>query len=100
MGQIKIIDISGYNPQFDLRAVKAAGYTGVYIKATEGTGYVNPYFAAQRQAAIDAGLVWGAYHFFHPGTNPRPRQTTSWLWRDAGYRERCLLALTSRPATT
>jgi len=38
----------------------------VYLKATEGTGYVNPNFAAERDAALAAGLLVGAYHFALP----------------------------------
>lgn len=68
---IRIIDISSYNPDFDMAAVKASGITGVYIKATEGASYTNPLYAAQRAAAEAAGLVIGSYHFFHPGTDAK-----------------------------
>jgi GH25 family lysozyme M1 (1,4-beta-N-acetylmuramidase) len=66
---IKIIDISSFQPNVNFQQVKAAGYTGAYIKATEGTGYTNPYFASHTAAARAAGLVVGAYHFFHPGVD-------------------------------
>lgn len=39
----------------------------VFIKATEGTGYVNPRMAAQAAWARANGLVVGFYHFMHPG---------------------------------
>lgn len=32
-------------------------------KATEGTGYVNPYCDTVVQRCIDAGLLWGFYHY-------------------------------------
>lgn len=35
----------------------------VIIKATEGTGYINPYFAQDLAAARKAGLLVGAYHY-------------------------------------
>jgi GH25 family lysozyme M1 (1,4-beta-N-acetylmuramidase) len=46
----------------------AAADTGgfVYLKATEGTGYVDPDFVAERDAALAAGLLVGAYHFALP----------------------------------
>lgn len=50
----------------DWAEVRAAGKTRVYIKATEGTGYANPYFAADAADAHAAGLEVGAYHFAHP----------------------------------
>lgn len=37
------------------------------IKATEGTGYVNPKMTKQAATARTAGLVVGFYHFLHPG---------------------------------
>lgn len=38
-----------------------------FIKATEGTSYVNPRMAAQADWARQHGLVVGFYHFLHPG---------------------------------
>lgn len=37
------------------------------IKATEGTGYINPKMGRQAAVARTAGLVTGFYHFLHPG---------------------------------
>jgi GH25 family lysozyme M1 (1,4-beta-N-acetylmuramidase) len=37
-----------------------------YVKATEGDFYANPYFAADYQAAKNAGLYAGAYVFARP----------------------------------
>ncbi|MFG2039722.1 GH25 family lysozyme [Dactylosporangium sp. NPDC048998] len=44
----------------------AAGSQFVYIKATEGTGYVNPHFAADYAAARAAGRYVGAYVYARP----------------------------------
>lgn len=33
------------------------------VKVTEGTGYVNPYWRSQVQAARNAGMMVGLYHF-------------------------------------
>jgi len=51
----------------DWRQVKAAGHTFAYVKATEGTGYTNPYFSADWAGAGAAGLLRGAYHYAKPG---------------------------------
>jgi GH25 family lysozyme M1 (1,4-beta-N-acetylmuramidase) len=45
---------------------KAAGSQFVYVKATEGTTYVNPHFAADRAAARAAHQYFGAYVFARP----------------------------------
>jgi GH25 family lysozyme M1 (1,4-beta-N-acetylmuramidase) len=44
----------------------AAGSRFAYIKATEGTAYVNPHFAADYAAAQAAGRYVGAYVFARP----------------------------------
>lgn len=38
-----------------------------FIKATEGTSYINPRMAAQAASARARGDVVGFYHFLHPG---------------------------------
>lgn len=60
----RIIDISSNNTHpIDFAAVKASGVDTVFIKATEGTTYVNPDYAADRDAARAAGLAVAAYHY-------------------------------------
>ena len=60
------IDISGYQhpsgASIDWGQV-AQSKKFVIIKATQGTGYVNPYFADDARAARAHGLIVGAYHF-------------------------------------
>lgn len=60
---IRGIDVASY--QADRPAMR--GYSFVWVKATEGTGYVNPRMAKQAEAARAAGAVVGFYHFLHPG---------------------------------
>jgi hypothetical protein len=43
------------------------GIDFAFIKATEGTGYVNPRMVSQASHARRAGLVVGFYHFLRPG---------------------------------
>jgi GH25 family lysozyme M1 (1,4-beta-N-acetylmuramidase) len=48
-----------------------AGVRFAYVKATEGVGYVNPYFDSDYHAAKNQGLYVGAYHFARPDSgNP------------------------------
>lgn len=58
-----VIDISHHNGKVDFAKAAKAGITGVFHKATQGTGYTDPTYAANRAAAKAAGINWGAYHF-------------------------------------
>jgi lysozyme len=64
-------DVSGWqHPNgytIDWNAGKVAGGAQfAFVKATEGTGYVNTYFAGDFAALKSATLVRGAYHFARP----------------------------------
>ena len=54
----------------DWAAVRAAGQSFAYIKATEGTSYTNPYFGADWAGAQANGMVRGAYHYARPELDP------------------------------
>jgi GH25 family lysozyme M1 (1,4-beta-N-acetylmuramidase) len=64
-----------------------AGASGAfaYVKATEGTAYVNPYFAQQYNGAYQAGLVRGAYHFATPNTSDGPSQANYFVNHGGGW---------------
>jgi lysozyme len=49
---------------------KNAGRTFTFIKATEGLTVIDDLFAGDWKAAKKAGVLRGAYHFFHPHDNP------------------------------
>lgn len=68
MTTVKGIDVSAYQPNVNFAQVKASGIEVVYIKATEGTAYINPLLDKQYQGAKAAGLKVGFYHFIHPST--------------------------------
>lgn len=63
-------DVSGYQPinfLLELPGTSTRKVDFAIIKITEGTGYVNPRWTAQRQWARDHGLSVGFYHFARPG---------------------------------
>ena len=60
------IDVSHFQQAVDWTAVARAGIQFCFIKATEGASHVDARFASNWRAAAEAGLVRGAYHFFHP----------------------------------
>jgi GH25 family lysozyme M1 (1,4-beta-N-acetylmuramidase) len=49
--------------------VASAGYSFVFIKATEGTYYTNGYFPGDYKAAGNAGMYRAAYHFAAPNAS-------------------------------
>lgn len=66
----QIIDLSNNNPDLDFKAVKKAGITGVYLKASEGISFTDDKYPRFRKEALAAGLRVGSYHFGHPAQNP------------------------------
>lgn len=69
----RLLDISSNNhpngAAIDWGQVAQAGVTAAFIKATEGVGYVNPYFQADMLEAAHAKIATCAYHFAGMG-NP------------------------------
>ncbi|HEY6119299.1 MAG TPA: glycoside hydrolase family 25 protein [Pyrinomonadaceae bacterium] len=58
-----VVDISHHNGNPDLAKAADAGIVGVIHKATEGQTMVDDKYIQNRESAIAAGLLWGAYHF-------------------------------------
>jgi Glycosyl hydrolases family 25 len=48
-----------------------SGLDFAFVKVTEGLGYVNPKWVAQRDHAKAHGLVWGGYHYPHMANSPQ-----------------------------
>lgn len=63
---LKGIDVSNHQASIDFSEVKASGIDIVYMKATEGVGYVDSYLNINYQNAKENGLKVGFYHFFTP----------------------------------
>lgn len=57
------IDVSQWQGYIDFSAVKNAGVEFVYIKASEGTEFVDPFFYRNYANATQAGLPVGFYHY-------------------------------------
>jgi lysozyme len=60
---IKGFDISHYQSYVDFKAIKSAGFDFVIIKASQGVNLVDDMYKKHYQAAREAGLIIGAYHF-------------------------------------
>lgn len=60
------IDVSHYQGAINWTSVRNAGIQFAFIKATEGTSYLDPRFDTNYVAAYNAGVIRGAYHFALP----------------------------------
>lgn len=65
------IDVSHHNGPIAWRSLTDAGLTYSFMKATEGTRYVDPGFREHWSAAKKCGVLRGAYHFFDPASDAR-----------------------------
>jgi len=66
MSEVNGVDVSHHNEEVDWDAVAAAGIQFAFAKATEGATGTDSRFAENWAAIKDAGILRGAYHFFHP----------------------------------
>lgn len=57
------IDVSEWQGDIDFEAVRQSGIDAVYIRAGEGSDYVDSYFESHYQGALAAGLKIGYYHY-------------------------------------
>jgi lysozyme len=59
-----VVDLSHWEAWVDFAQARAAGGAAIILKATQGTGFVDPTFASRAVGANASGLLPGAYHFF------------------------------------
>lgn len=55
------------------------------MKATEGTGYQNPYFSQQYIGSYNVGIIRGAYHFARPDIGPGNVQADYFVGHGGGW---------------
>ncbi len=79
------IDVSSHQGNVDWSAQRANGKRFAYVKATESTGYTNPYFAQQYNGSYKAGMIRGAYHFANPSTSGGAAQADHFLENGGGW---------------
>ena len=61
---VRFLDTSNYQGWYN---PALTGADAVIVKATEGTGFVDPFCDGTIQQAINAGMPWGFYHFASAG---------------------------------
>ncbi|MDP4089554.1 MAG: GH25 family lysozyme [Bacillota bacterium] len=88
------IDVSHYDGTIDYSRVKGSGIQVVYIKATEGTGFSDPYLSQNYENAKANGLKVGFYHYFRPNNDANARQQAQFFVNNIkGMEYDCRLAL-------
>lgn len=60
----KGVDLSHYQGDVNMEALAKQEIDFIYVKATEGSDFVDDHYANNNKNAMDAGLLTGAYHFF------------------------------------
>lgn len=74
LGAPEGIDISSHQHSGEqLRlssSIPADGLSYVFVKATEGTGYVNPHFRSDTVDVINSNIPVGFYHYAKPTADP------------------------------
>ncbi len=69
MATYRGIDISNWQGSVNFLEVKNSGVQIVYIEATEGNFYTDPYLQEFYDGASSNGLLIGFYHFFSPSVS-------------------------------
>ena len=79
------IDVSGHQGNVNWPAQWNAGKRFVWAKATEGTGYQNPYFSQQYNGSFNQGFIRGAYHFALPDRSSGAAQANFFSSNGGGW---------------
>jgi lysozyme len=61
---VRGVDVSSYQGEIDWDVLARQGIQFAFIKATEGSSFVDPHFADNYASARNTTLRIGAYHFF------------------------------------
>ena len=85
------IDVSSYQAKLNVSTYPC---DFVICKATEGTGYVNPFCDIHYQQAKSSGKLLGVYHYARPDTGNSPEAEADYFLRNiTGYIGEAILAL-------
>ncbi|KAG8762990.1 hypothetical protein FRC12_008768 [Ceratobasidium sp. 428] len=83
--QPKGIDVASYQGNVNWASQKSNGVSFAYVKATEGTGYTNPYFDQQYSGSYNAGMIRGSYHFARPDVSTGATQADYFVAHGGGW---------------
>lgn len=88
------IDVSSWQRNIDFASVKNAGIEIVYMKSSEGSSYIDPYFETNYRNAKANGLKVGFYHYVTARTPEQAKiQATFFAKVTSGKEPDCRLAM-------
>jgi GH25 family lysozyme M1 (1,4-beta-N-acetylmuramidase) len=82
---VRGIDVSSHQGKVNWKRWWRKGKRFVWIKATEGTGYRNPYFNQQYNGSWKRGFIRGAYHFALPNRSSGAAQARYFSRHGGGW---------------
>lgn len=90
----RVVDISHYTKVSDMHKTAAAGIWGIICKTTQGTSIIDNSYVVNKKKTLDAGMLWGAYHF---ATNADPQKQLNFFLAHAQIDDNTLPCLDFEP---
>lgn len=84
-GGVEGIDVSSHQGEIDWAAHWAEGKRFAYVKASEGTDYLNPHFEQQYDGSFQVGMIRGSYHFALPDRSDGATQAQYFVANGGGW---------------
>lgn len=82
---IQGIDVSSHQFNVDWPRAWSQGARFAYVKATEATSYINPYYSQQYNGSRNVGMYRGAYHFAIPSVSSGAAQANYFVNNGGGW---------------
>lgn len=84
-GSVAGMDVSSFQGNVNWSGAFSNGARFAYVKATESTDYINPFFAQQYDGSFNVGMIRGAYHFAHPNATSGAAQADYFVDHGGGW---------------
>lgn len=75
---LKGVDLSNWQGNIDFEKIENSGYDVVILKASEGTGFIDPSLEVNYGKAIKTNLKIGMYHFMSEKSDPKDQAKFFW----------------------
>ena len=82
MATLRVIDAASHQGNMNQAAMD---FDALIVKATEGTGYINPYCDGEFQEALKLGKKLGVYHFARNTLNSAEAEANYFIKNTKGY---------------
>ncbi|MBG6185532.1 GH25 family lysozyme M1 (1,4-beta-N-acetylmuramidase), partial [Arthrobacter sp. CAN_A214] len=79
------VDVSSHQGTVNWAGAWNSGSRFAYVKATEYTSYINPFFSQQYTGAESVGMLRGAYHFALPSLSDGRTQADYFVANGGGW---------------